>query len=510
MKLVVWSKENINKEIKLVASELEMHRRNNADIFLPDTFKHADFVEEELVFFVTLFTKKEYMPIIITFFGFGGEGKRTLEEVGKEFGLTRERIRQICEKFLIKVGRMGIRKNRHLPICNKIEKYIIDRLPAEVDFIENALVENGFTKNKFNLEGFLEANKILGHRINCHITRLNQKRYIVKLEEKKVLSSIIQISKSLVSHYGITNTAEIIERVFQTTRQTIPDEIVISIISTIKGFSWLDETNEWFWLKFLPRNRMLNIIRKILSVCEDVDIHELRAGIGRHHRMDGFSPTTKVLLELCKQVQWCEIEGRMITADPPIKTEDVLGTIEKGMYEVLKEQGPLMLTEDFEMACLNCGINRNSFYQYLSYSPIITKYITGVYGLRGANIPPGLVESFVPTSKRKLSTVDHGWTKEGNIWIIRKLSPFTIRSGVFNIPARLNQYIQDSFTLKSGDGTSFGTLKIQNNSAMSVYSFLKRRGYETGDYLALTFNLNKKEAVAYIGNEEIIEEFLSE
>jgi len=510
MSLPEWPQNKIDEEINLLSSELEMHRKNNLDLFLPDKFKHADFLEEELIYFVTLFTKIKYVPIVLTYFGFDGKGKRTLEEVGKEFGLTRERIRQICAKFLKKLNRVGMLKNKYLPICKNIEQYIMARLPAEVDFIEMALLEKGFTKNKFRLEGILEAIELSGGKRNFYITELNRKPYVIRLVEKRIPNLIIHLSKNLVSHYGITNVAEIVEQVFQETGQTLTDKYVISIISTFKDFNWLDETNGWFWLTSTSRNRILNIIQKILSVCENIDVHELRAGIGRHHRMNGFRPTTKVLLELCKQVSWCRIEVRAITANPSIKPEDVLASIELGMYEVLKERGPLMLTEDFEKACSDIGIKRNSFYQYLSYSPIIAKYITGVYGLRGANIPPGLVESIVPINKRRFSAVDYGRTKEGNIWIIRKLTPFIIRSGVFTIPANLNQYIQESFTLISGDGANFGTLQIKNNSARSVYNFLKRRGYETGDYLALTFDPNKKEAVAYIGNEEIIERFLSE
>ena len=41
-------------------------------------------------------------------FGFDGEGRRSLEEVGKEFGVTRERIRQ-----LEKIGLRRIRREIH-------------------------------------------------------------------------------------------------------------------------------------------------------------------------------------------------------------------------------------------------------------------------------------------------------------------------------------------------------------------------------------------------------------
>ena len=51
-------------------------------------------------------------------FGFYDGNPKTLEEVGKEFGLTRERIRQIEEKALCKL--------RHPSKTKKVKDFIID------------------------------------------------------------------------------------------------------------------------------------------------------------------------------------------------------------------------------------------------------------------------------------------------------------------------------------------------------------------------------------------------
>ena len=45
MNLPEWSQKNVEEEIKLLSDELEIHRKNNAQMFLPD-IKHADFLEE--------------------------------------------------------------------------------------------------------------------------------------------------------------------------------------------------------------------------------------------------------------------------------------------------------------------------------------------------------------------------------------------------------------------------------------------------------------------------------
>ena len=512
MKLPQWSQINVEEEIKSLSDELEMHRKNNVQMFLPGN-KHADFLEEELIHFVEMFSKEKNIPIITSFLGFDGKGKKTLESTGEEFDITRERVRQITKKFLKNINQSGIVKNTYLPICKNIEKYLVNRLPAETDVIEMELVEKGFTKTNFKLDGILEAVNLFCGKPPFDIVKIGRKRLAIISKElkitKKSIKLIFHLSKKLISSYGITNVAEIIGQVFQETGQTLTDKYVISILSVYKDFSWLDESKGWFWIKSTRRNRILNIIKKILSVCESINIHELRAGIGKSYRMGCFIPTTSVLLELCKQIPWCRVEGNMITANPPIKVENALGNNELTMYQILKERGPLMATGDFETACLDFGLPRSSFYQYLSYEPILNRYTSGVYGLRGANIPPGLAESIAPIKKRESSVSDYGWTKEGNIWIIRKLSPSAIHSATVGIPTALSQYLQESFMLKSVDGTNFGNLQIKHNYASGIYSFLKRSGCEAGDYLALTFYLAKKEVVAYIGGEEILDDFIA-
>lgn len=275
----------------------------------------------------------------------------------------------------------------------------------------------------------------------------------------------------------------------------------------IKGLHWLDIEKEWFWFSFTPRNRLINQIKKILSVCDSIDISELRTGVARHHRTEGFSPPRRILLEFCRQISWCRVDGNTIFSFPPLKGEEVLIGIEKIFYTILKENGPVMQREDLERMCLASGVNRISFYLYLSQSPIITKYANGIYGLRGAKIPPGYLASMVSKKERKKILQDYGWTNDRRIWVALKLSNNTITSGVFSAPSAMKQYLQGSYKLKTADNDLLGDLSVKENMGWSLKPFFRRKGAEEGDDVVIVFDIRSRDAIIYIGDIDLLDDF---
>ena len=97
-------------------------------------------LEEELEQFVRLMFKSDRnVSIIVRFFGFDGTGKKTLEEVGKEFNVTSERVRQITSKFTRWTGAWHGRNDVYLPIFRSACNFIIETLPASLSAISETL-----------------------------------------------------------------------------------------------------------------------------------------------------------------------------------------------------------------------------------------------------------------------------------------------------------------------------------------------------------------------------------
>ena len=71
----------------------------------------GDFIiTQDIRLFLNKLTKKE-RDIIVKRFGFDGNEPMKLEEIGNEYNVTRERVRQIQTVALHKLGRM-IRKSK--------------------------------------------------------------------------------------------------------------------------------------------------------------------------------------------------------------------------------------------------------------------------------------------------------------------------------------------------------------------------------------------------------------
>ncbi len=84
------------------------YKKNTLDILpdnnqpSPDENLTKESLSQEIEYMLSLLTDRE-AKVLMMIFGIGEENKSTLEEIGKNFNLTRERIRQIKEKALKKL-----------------------------------------------------------------------------------------------------------------------------------------------------------------------------------------------------------------------------------------------------------------------------------------------------------------------------------------------------------------------------------------------------------------------
>jgi hypothetical protein len=460
-------------------------------------------VEEELSALLSVVGQRR-AAIAARRLGWDGLGGTTLEVAGKEYDVTRERVRQIIEKFKDKLQWKLRRKTLSTPALDRMLEFVSASSPAPAEEVESKAVQLKLTKSSFRLEGLLTAAELLRRKATFSVVHIGC-RYVVPLDQAELINRVLRIARRGVEHWGAATVDDLVAEVSK--QLPVTPDFAARVLTGSEGFQWLEQSRGWFWFRSVPRNRLVNQIRKIVSVARKIDVSELRGGVGRHHRMRGFAPPSGVLLELCRSIPGLHTDGNVVGTDHQLSWEKVLSGTERIFVRILLESGPVMSREELEQRCLKEGMKRATFYIYLDYSPVLAKYARGVYGLRGASIEPGVVDQLMTHRRRGKVLRDYGWTTRGDVWLAFRLSDSTIANGVVSVPTAMGRYVQGDFTLKAEDQTVIGNLRARAGSAWGLGPLFRRRGGEPGDYLVIVFDSKERTAMAQIGDASLVDTF---
>lgn len=453
-------------------------------------------LEDELAGILEALTTTEHQRVALRRrFGWGGLPPSTLEVASEQIGVTRERVRQIEAKFRKRLtGAWTPALDRALRIVSGMKFGTAGQL---LDSLREAKV----IRTDFSLASLIRAAVLFGRAVPDLIER---EGVLAPADFARAVGDVQSAARRLTDHWGTTTVAELMS-VLADNGAALTEDVVRKGLAAIDEIHFLDGECNWFWMSGSKRNRLLNYVRKIMSIAGSIDVGELRDGVGRHHRMRGFRPPRAVLARLCAETGVYRVEGERVfgTAELP-DWRDVLSTNEKWLAETLFEHGPVMRRTDLEdLVVAEGGMNRSSFYIYITYSPILERYAPGVYGLRGARISAAEVSAMIPHVVRSQVLREHGWTKDRRIWIVYRLSAAAVSTGVLSVPAALAPMLRGQFNLVTTDGAAMGTLTIEETRLWGVSPFYRRRGVEAGDHLLLVFNTADLSARVDVGDEAI-------
>lgn len=431
--------------------------------------------------------------------GLLGAPPLTLAEAGRQVGLTRERVRQLERRLADGVEA----QQPWMPVLTTALNAARTALPATEGEIATLLRERGLVRSTFSTESLLSAARAFGLETDFHHDA--EAAVLFRGFDGVSRRQVAVQARRLTTHWG-ASTVETLSAELES-KGNASVELVRLLLEAVPGHEWLDDEKEWFWIKGTTRNRLLNQIEKIMSIAGSIHVTELREGAGRHHRMEGFRPPREVLARLCVQSGLYRRDGDTVLEGRGLRSwEEVLGdTVERRLAEALFEFGPVMRRDDLERVVVDeRGVNRSSFYVYLGYSPIIARYAPGVYGLRGARVSAGEVNSLIPPRVRTQRLIDSGWTSDGKVWIASRLSAASGQSGVLTVPAALQSIIAGSYLLFSEQEHPIGTLVAKENRMWGVRPFFTRWGVEEGDFVVVTLDITAGRATIAAGGEELL------
>jgi hypothetical protein len=453
-------------------------------------------LEKELEEITRAFAQGRKLEIIVSFLGWGGRGVKTLQAVGNEFQITRERVRQVTSKFIGNIRQVQV----YAPTLKRTIFHINMHITAAMNDAQTDLCQKGITKSLFCLDGVVNAARLLGVSAPFVIEEHNGIQMAVRHEDMGLSKFIVGLAKRRVSHAGLGKVGDLCDLVQNERGTSIEGSAVARILQSLASLHWLDERKEWFLLDNTRRNHLVGLVAKVLSVAPSIHVNEMRAAIAGDLRGMGFAPPKNVVLEFCRIACRCKVEGDTIVAKFPPPVAEVLSKAEQIAYSILAEYGPLLHRSDFERKCIERGMNASTFSVYLGRAPIIARYGPGVYGLRGAHVVPGDVQRCIPPTMSRLH--DHGWTANAMLWLAVELSPAALSSGVIGVPAEIQRFVAGKYLLRTQDGSEVGKLAISGYSGWGLGPLFRKRGGEPGDVLVLTFDLQRHEAIGRIGTKE--------
>jgi hypothetical protein len=244
--------------------------KGGTPVRMPDA-PAADFLrlEDELENLVRLTLNRasdRNINVVVRFFGFDGTGKRTLEEVGQAFGVTRERVRQITSNLTRRLQR----RNLYLPIFRSACNHILENLPSSVSALGRSLHKQEITRTDFDVSGIGSAIRLLDEEDLFDIISIGQERLAVRKNEGEYFLRVPRIARAIVSAFGCGHIEHILAELEIGPEQTFDVPEVAKALDQIPDVRWLDQEHEWFTIVDTKRNRLSNIVRKVLSVAPKI------------------------------------------------------------------------------------------------------------------------------------------------------------------------------------------------------------------------------------------------
>jgi len=314
--------------------------------------------------------------IVARHYGFDGRGGADFQCTANEFGLTRERVRQIVSH----ADPLGQLPRNGSPTLDRAIASVTARLPAPAADMERDLQAAGLSMNPFRLEGIVNVAGLLGRPVPFRIDAWNKTRFVIPASWPR-LRNFLTRARGHVRRHGMARIADFGSDSLSVAGAQREARLISAILSSQPDFRWLDRRSGWFWFAGV-RNRAVVRVRKMLAVANPLALSELRAGLGR--MMGSPLAPERTLTALCRQIDGLSVRGDTIYANPGIESAEVLNKTERDLFQLLSENDGCMSSSELISQSCVLGIKRPTFYQCVTYSPIVARHNGSNYRLIGS------------------------------------------------------------------------------------------------------------------------------
>lgn len=493
MRIEGWPPDDVLEcRARHAATLATIRARSFADL-LPRAAADDHKLEDEFEAIGALAGTDRNRVIALHYLGFGLQELATLEQVGKAHDLTRERVRQLVAQV---VRGLRIRVLRP-PKMLEAARLLRQNVPITSDGARVLLQQAGLSRGTVRAEAIVRTlSALTNRRPILQGFRLGRTSVLADSRSAKWLARVAAEARRRISRRGVARVPELASWLASAWGQPANEGVVRIVLEASPGVVWLDDSREWFTVLGLPRNRLLNIMRKVLAVADAIEVRSLREGIQRQFHMRGFAPPTRILERLADELPWCARTGQSINGTPDGSAPTVLiSPTEQTLVRVLRQRGPVMSGHELVAEAVREGAGDVAVNTALCYSPILQRVAFGVYALRGDKLEPGLVARAIEAaSAQSRRLIDFGWSRNRTLWLAMRLSRSTVRTGIFGIPSGLRRQLKDAYVCGTKSEPTAERLRCNKSQAWGLKRLIAQAGARPDDVMLLEFD-NRAEIV---------------
>jgi hypothetical protein len=409
---------------------------------------------------------------------------RTLEEVGTQFAVTRERIRQICAEF----EAVFAESQACTPALDRLFREASGIAPCNVSHANEQL--RALMGDGAGIESLLAWATLLKKKpaIRCRTasTRVSGSPVAIKVIERTETASWGEaLTRHVIrdcSMFGCTNVLRI-AGLLALREGAAPGQPALeaALQASVAGFRWLDRASGWFTVGDGSISSAANRVRKIMAVAhEHVGTDQIAAAFAsddgwmlRETQSIGLAtPPVHVLRDLFRGWPWLQVKqhSRFLASDS-FDPSGVLSPAEQLSVDVISSHdGVACRFEIAEALRGDLKITEMAVSFMLGSSPIFDKLEHGLYRLIGRRVGDEAVNAARRRSREHGGSTPASMAGEklGPDEFFANVTEASLRNEQYSVPNRfIPRFAGKDVPAWNAEGDSLGDLRVTQSGKMT-------------------------------------------